>query len=468
MSYTATGGHYMPKAKESTPRKTTAKTSSSTKGMGKVGKVMHEYKLGTLKSGEGGPVRLGERVAVGVLRLIAGEDQARRREGVLRAMPALEEERVTELVAAPELVVGRHRGFPADAEVDAQMGGGPEGILHISGHDRLAQVIGNHITVRQAGRAVKAADQQVRQPIARDAAVERELAVGLLVVKGIELVLAAIEAESDLVLAADEGEIVGHLVGVDVEVGEGAGAAAHVESAPRIAAHAELRIVGDVDEHVDAQILRAEQVGRRSAVVPPPVEGGVERVDGRGAEGIRVADGHGLGTVLVAGASRGQGVLAIEQRLGQVVVDEVPPIELLLAADVVIDAANPLVVRIVGEIAEVSQPARVGGNRNVRVCQFKTGGIERGHGNLVAGIQDSAGVLQSSRRGETTAVCLGAIHHTEVALQRSHGRVVGLIGRRIAALPGALIAAEEEQLVFDDAEERRVGKECRSRWSPYH
>ena len=44
----------MPKAKESTPRKTTAKTSSSTKGMGKVGKVMHEYKLGTLKSGKGG------------------------------------------------------------------------------------------------------------------------------------------------------------------------------------------------------------------------------------------------------------------------------------------------------------------------------------------------------------------------------------------------------------------------------
>ena len=38
----------MPKAKESTPRKATAKTSSSTKGMGKVGKVMHEYKLGVL------------------------------------------------------------------------------------------------------------------------------------------------------------------------------------------------------------------------------------------------------------------------------------------------------------------------------------------------------------------------------------------------------------------------------------
>jgi hypothetical protein len=44
----------MPNAKESTSRNTTAKTSSSTKGRGTVGKVMHEYKLGTLKAGKGG------------------------------------------------------------------------------------------------------------------------------------------------------------------------------------------------------------------------------------------------------------------------------------------------------------------------------------------------------------------------------------------------------------------------------
>jgi hypothetical protein len=53
-SYTATGGHHMPAAKESTSRRSTSKTSSSAKGMGRVGKVMHEYKLGTLKSGKGG------------------------------------------------------------------------------------------------------------------------------------------------------------------------------------------------------------------------------------------------------------------------------------------------------------------------------------------------------------------------------------------------------------------------------
>ena len=28
--------------------------------------------------------------------------------------------------------------------------------------------------------------------------------------------------------------------------------------------------------------------------------------------------------------------------------------------------------------------------------------------------------------------------------------------------------SEKKQVLFDRSEERRVGKECRSRWSPYH
>src|ERR1019366_4210864 len=57
------------------------------------------------------------------------------------------------------------------------------------------------------------------------------------------------------------GEIVRQLVCVDVKIREGAGAAPHVESASRVGAHAELRIVRDVDEHVDAQVsLRRSKV----------------------------------------------------------------------------------------------------------------------------------------------------------------------------------------------------------------
>ena len=41
----------------------------------------------------------------------------------------------------------------------------------------------------------------------------------------------------------------------------------------------------------------------------------------------------------------------------------------------------------------------------------------------------------------------------------------------VVAAAGAGAAAEEEKTEFDvelRSEERRVGKECRSRWSPYH
>ena len=31
-----------------------------------------------------------------------------------------------------------------------------------------------------------------------------------------------------------------------------------------------------------------------------------------------------------------------------------------------------------------------------------------------------------------------------------------------------LYADQEKALILDRSEERRVGKECRSRWSPYH
>src|SRR5690348_2375234 len=35
-------------------------------------------------------------------------------------------------------------------------------------------------------------------------------------------------------------------------------------------------------------------------------------------------------------------------------------------------------------------------------------------------------------------------------------------------LPEAVVAGSEPLLVVGRSEERRVGKECRSRWSPYH
>ena len=55
------------------------------------------------------------------------------------------------------------------------------------------------------------------------------------------------------------------------------------------------------------------------------------------------------------------------------------------------------------------------------------------------------------------------------------GRVVGPIGGAIITIPAlmahewlAMPAASTAGLLGGRSEERRVGKECRSRWSPYH
>ena len=37
-----------------------------------------------------------------------------------------------------------------------------------------------------------------------------------------------------------------------------------------------------------------------------------------------------------------------------------------------------------------------------------------------------------------------------------------------SALPKKVVSNDDLAQVMDRSEERRVGKECRSRWSPYH
>ena len=108
---------------------------------------------------------------------------------------------IRELVAAAVLVVGGQRRLPAHAEVQRQARVDLEGVLRVGGEHRLAHVIGKRVAVHEGRHA---ADHQVRQRVAGGAAVERDLPVGLLVVGGVELLLAAVEAEGDLVPAVDQ------------------------------------------------------------------------------------------------------------------------------------------------------------------------------------------------------------------------------------------------------------------------
>src|SRR5208282_696647 len=99
-------------------------------------------------------------------------------------------------------------------------------------------------------------------------------------------------------------------------------------------------VVGHVlGKPLDAQRVRSEQVGGRTAVVGAAVPSEVQRVDLGRADCVGVAPGDGVGLVLVAGAAGGQRVGAVEERQRRVVVNVPAREHLVLIALVVVDAA---------------------------------------------------------------------------------------------------------------------------------
>ena len=62
----------------------------------------------------------------------------------------------------------------------------------------------------------------------------------------------------------------------------------------------------------------------------------------------------------------------------------------------------------------------------------------------------------------------------EVSFTARPGEMVGLLGPNGAgktttvSMIAGLLAPDRGEVRIDRSEERRVGKECRSRWSPYH
>src|SRR2546426_12374815 len=87
-------------------------------------------------------------------------------------------------------------------------------------------------------------------------------------------------------------------------------------------------------------------------------------------------------------------------------------------------------------------------------------------------VRHAAGLLA---QGDATAAVTAALRAlsldpTSEAAARAAMRALAIAGDRTAALRVAedLAKALREQLGTARSEERRVGKECRSRWSPYH
>ena len=63
---------------------------------------------------------------------------------------------------------------------------------------------------------------------------------------------------------------------------------------------------------------------------------------------------------------------------------------------------------------------------------------------------------------------IGGKEETRLFLERL-GFVVGAIVTVVSEIQGNLIVnVKDSRVAIGRSEERRVGKECRSRWSPYH
>src|SRR3712207_2497811 len=87
--------------------------------------------------------------------------------------------------------------------------------------------------------------------------------------------------------------------------------------------------------------------------------------------------------------------------------------------------------------------------RDLNVGQFDGAAVVIGE-NMEAGILATANLKE-----------LGVPFVVSRAISRLHGRVLEMIG-------ADRIIEPERDMGAQRSEERRVGKECRSRWSPYH
>ena len=102
---------------------------------------------------------------------------------------------------------------------------------------------------------------------------------------------------------------------------------------------------------------------------------------------------------------------------------------------------------------------------DVHVCRSPIAGavtsVRNDPGRFVAAMKDEA-----SEQNERTTIVVTPSDGAPVTFVL----VAGLVARRIVCrvTPGRTLAAGDRVGIIRRSEERRVGKECRSRWSPYH
>ena len=82
--------------------------------------------------------------------------------------------------------------------------------------------------------------------------------------------------------------------------------------------------------------------------------------------------------------------------------------------------------------------------------------------------KDASGNLIGFEVDLAKELCAIMKHECTIVEQDWDGMIPGLIMRKYDAIMAGMSITEERLKTINRSEERRVGKECRSRWSPYH
>ena len=106
-------------------------------------------------------------------------------------------------------------------------------------------------------------------------------------------------------------------------------------------------------------------------------------------------------------------------------------------------------------------------SRNNRGEAHENGAIESPHGHLKRAIRDAL-LLRGSAEFDDLLAYRRFVDEIVSRHNARHAKHIEAERAVLQPLPPARACDHEETRVYVRSEERRVGKECRSRWSPYH
>ena len=275
-----------------------------------------------------------------------------------------------------------------------------------------------------------------------------EVAIGVEAGAEVELVADEFGTDDDAVVPAHESEFVGGVEGVVVDDGGDACSAAGGE----LVGDGVVETGGGVLVDVDAEGGGVRSIGGIAAVIADAGESNVRGVDGAGADGPVFAEGERLESLEVAGLRGDQDVGGVVDSGLLVAVDEVATEEIVLGADVPVDARDELIVAGDGGNGVDVRAARLVRGRGKELIDGEGGRVPGGSGGVLVARDVVSGEWVFELNGGRAAGIAAAdwVGDGEIAKEIGSGGKVDGRGRRGLLGHQALVAGEAEELVATD------------------